>query len=56
MSYAALKPEDLKAIEALEADLGVTLVAYNAFANLNEDALKAVNKLEADLGVVLVAY
>ncbi|MCL1912480.1 MAG: hypothetical protein FWG10_01020 [Eubacteriaceae bacterium] len=55
-SFASLQPEAIKAVEALEADLGVRLIAYTAYANLSEDALKAINKLESELGVTLVAY
>jgi len=64
--YANLSPEEIKKIEALEAELkaqgtNAVLLAYAKYAELSEEALGLIQDLEAKLEemgtkVILIAY
>ncbi|WP_420549701.1 hypothetical protein [Curvivirga sp.] len=58
-SFAPLEADRLKAIQALEKEVGAPLVAMSAIkaepVDMDEDKLAKIKKLEDELGVVLVA-
>lgn len=58
MGYAKVAPEKVEKVKQLEAELGVTLLAYErpTYAKLKDDDLKRIKDLEGDLGLSLVAY
>ena len=56
---AELNKEQLDALQAVEQDLGVTLVAFSRDdkpAELSEEQLKRVKSLEECLGSTIIAY
>lgn len=60
IKLAKIKDDQVHLIEELEAELGISLVAYcvedNDYANLGGDALRKIKELEKKLGVILLAY
>ena len=58
-SFSILDNTNLEAIQALEKELGQTLLSFSchdiAPAVVDDDALSKINELEKKLGVVLVA-
>lgn len=58
-SLATLEQEKLKAIQALEKEIGSPVVALESIdadaVKLGDDRLKKLRNLEQELGVVLVA-
>lgn len=58
-NVSQLKDEDLKALQALEREIGTTLVAFSPLSFLSEqisdEQLAKLQALETKIGVVLVA-
>ncbi|MTI10300.1 hypothetical protein [Curvivirga aplysinae] len=58
-SFAPLEADRLKAIQALEKEVGAPLVAMSAIkaepVDMDEEKIAKIKKLEEELGVVLVA-
>lgn len=58
-SYSTLDDTNLEAIQALEKELGQTLLSFSYRnikpAVIDDDALSKISELEQKLGVVLVA-
>jgi len=57
--YAMLTAEQLRRVTAVEKELGITLVAFQAqdvpFARLSPDQMTRVQQLEAEMGLSLLA-
>ncbi|MFZ5557837.1 MAG: hypothetical protein ACOZDY_14155 [Pseudomonadota bacterium] len=55
---AEMDSERFDRLRALEAELGVAVVAYEPvrYAPLSDEAVKRLQSLEREMGVVLVAY
>ena len=59
IKLATLESAEVQKIEALEAELGSQVMAFESgspYARLSEEKLAKVQGLEEDLGVILVVY
>ncbi|OFV67283.1 MAG: hypothetical protein SCAL_001552 [Candidatus Syntrophoarchaeum caldarius] len=56
MQVKELTPEEIAAVQELEKELGVVLVAYTRYADLDEKELEKIQDLEKKLGATLLAF
>ncbi len=58
MKLAALSPEQLQKLQALEESVGATVLAYEPvgpIAELREDAIRSLQAVEEETGLILLA-
>lgn len=58
MKLAALSPDQLQKLQALEESVGATVLAYepvDPVAELGQDDIQSLQALEAETGLILLA-